>query len=99
MHHIKFGCGLLMLANFPTSNRIEVLSPDVFGYFITGGGEGTVDNIIFIKNGSKKTERQVVQSWCVGFWLPFIALLVEVSSIAHNLPLFVTMNVIINWVF
>ena len=54
MHHIKFGCGLLMLANFPTSNRIEVLSPDVFGYFITGGGEGTVDNIIFIKNGSKK---------------------------------------------
>ena len=53
MNLIKFGCDLLMLENFPDFNFIEVLSPDAVGYFIIGGDEGTVDDVIFIKHGSK----------------------------------------------
>ena len=53
MNHIKCGCDLLMLENFPASNFIEVLSLDAVGYFIIGRDEGTVDDVIFIKHGSK----------------------------------------------
>ena len=53
MHCVKFGYHLLRLENFPASNCVDIISPDVVGYFIIDGGEGAVDDVIFIKCGSK----------------------------------------------
>ena len=47
---IKFGHVFLRLVNFSASNCIDVLSSDVVGYFVIGGGKGTVDEIILIKH-------------------------------------------------
>ena len=60
MCHVKFGNGFLMLANFPTSDYVDALSPDVVGYFVIVGGQGTVNDIILIKNSSKKVKRHTV---------------------------------------
>ena len=53
IHCVKFGYALLRLANFPASNCANVRSPDIVGYFFIGGGEGTFDVVIFVKDYSK----------------------------------------------